>query len=120
MVTDHDKMVKELVKHSEGPYMYISQEKTVTFKGGGDKRTFRFLLYGAFNAMGLIGSECNGILILDEDKTRVLADEIAIEGSGYFGPSMKQVAVFKELTEEMNWPQFRTFINSHARTRYGI
>ena len=55
-----------------GPYTGISYDQTVTItrpangrKQKASERTFRIAIYGAYNAMGLIGSECNGIVILD-------------------------------------------------------
>ena len=57
----------------------------------GTKRKFRLLLYGAYNACGLIGSEYNGVAVLDEYARNVVADNIAQESSGYFGPSVKQI-----------------------------
>lgn len=72
---------------SIGPYTFVSKEETRSFETPDGVRTFRFLIYGAYNAMGLIGSEKNGIAILDEDKVAVLCDEIAKEISGYNQPS---------------------------------
>lgn len=80
------------------------------------KRTFRILLYGAYNAMGLIGPEMNGIAVLDEDNKCVLTDGIAQEPSGYCGPSRSQVRYFNELVEA-DWDTFRTTVNNSERNR---
>jgi len=70
-----------------GPYMGVVEDSIKTFRDG---RNFRVLLYGAYNAMGLIGCEHNGIAILDEDNKRVVTDRIGGIDTGYFGPSQFQ------------------------------
>ena len=80
---------------------------------------FRLLLYGALNAMGLIGPECNGIAVLDTVEKAIVCDEIGIEDTGYFGPSTAQVRLFDHLVAATD-PVFRAFINSHKRSRYLI
>lgn len=101
---------------SIGPYMGVTRDKRITFKNG---RNFRVIVYGAFNAFGLIGPEKNGVAVLDEDSKQVLCDEISLESSGYFGPSNNQLATFEELTES-TWTAFKKRINGHKRARYAI
>lgn len=98
------------------PYMGVSLDQVKKFENG---RSFRFLVYGAYNAMGLIGSECNGVAILDEDRRKVICDEIAKEDTGYFGPSDDQVAEFTRLTT-LSFEGLKEFVNQHPRTRYAI
>jgi hypothetical protein len=81
------------------------------------ERSFRVVLYGAYDAFGLIGSECNGIAILDEDHREVLTDEIAIEATGYFGPSESQVRVFETITG-LKWAEFKEMVNTSRRRRF--
>jgi hypothetical protein len=109
-----------------GPYTGISYDQTVTItrpangrKQKASERTFRIAIYGAYNAMGLIGSECNGIVILDVDKMQVLTDEIGIISSGWFGPAKAQLELFNQLVA-MPWEEFQVFVNAHPRTRYPI
>ena len=104
---------------SVGPYMGVTVDKKITFKAGRKKRNFRVILYGAFNAYGLIGPEKNGIAILDEDNRAVLCDELERESSGYFGPSKTQ---FHRLVEilKMSWPDFQDLVNNSGRNRYTI
>lgn len=104
---------------SIGPYTFVSKEETRSFETPDGVRTFRFLIYGAYNAMGLIGSEKNGIAILDEDKVAVLCDEIAKEISGYNQPSATAIETFNELLQ-VDWKVFQDFINFHKRSRYTI
>lgn len=92
----------------------VSGDVTIHFVS--KKRTFRILLYGAYNAMGLIGPEMNGIAVLDEDNKCVLTDGLAREESGYFGPSRSQIKYFNELVES-DWETFRTTINNSERSR---
>lgn len=98
------------------PYMYCSRDQIVKFKKHG---TFRLLVYGAYNAFGLIGSECNGIAVLSEDRRNVVADEIAKAGSGYFGPSTRQTELFDKMVV-MKWPEFRRTVNAAERLRYEL
>lgn len=102
-----------------GPYTFVSREATVNKNAGKSRRSFRIIIYGAYNAMGLIGSECNGIAILDNDSMRVLCDEIMKQPSGYFGPSHGQVQVFERLLK-MKWADFQSFVNASRRNRYTI
>lgn len=89
---------------------------TKKFKNG---RSFRIMIYGAFNAYGLIGSEKNGILVLDENNKQVLCDEICKADSGYFGATPMQREMYVEI-KMMKWKAFQSFINNHKRSRYSI
>lgn len=80
---------------------------------------FRVILYGAYNALGLIGSEDNGIAVLDNEKMQVLLDRECCESSGYFGPSAKQTARFWHIVH-MPEDAFVKFVNGHPRARYTI
>lgn len=106
---------------SVGPYMGVTRDQKVSFKVRGQRkpRTFRVLVYGAYNAMGLIGSEHNGLAILDEDNMAVLCDKIECEDSGYFGPSNRQLNAFDSVTG-LSWPEFQSMVNANPRTRYSI
>jgi hypothetical protein len=56
--------------------------------------TYVILIYGAYNAMGLIGSESNGIAILNETLKQVVTDQIACADSGWFGATKNQLREF--------------------------
>lgn len=99
----------------EGPYMGIVKDVRRKFPNG---RTLRFLIYRAYNAMGLIGSECNGIVVLDEDKMKVVADEICKTDSGYSVPTKRQLELFTALTETGTFEYVRSVIASSGRARY--
>lgn len=101
---------------SVGPYVGVSHDERVTFQTPAGERTFRVLIYGAYNAFGLIGSECNGIAVLDEDNRSVVTDEIAKEPSGYFGASADQKAEFARILA-LPWAKFRDLVNAQPRTR---
>lgn len=86
---------------------------------------FWVLLHGAYNAYGLIGTEFNGVAVLDADRRLVLADELApraslgwYEGTGG-SPSPAQLETFKHLTT-CSWNQFRNTINCSGRNRYTL
>jgi hypothetical protein len=102
-----------------GPYVGVTRDRVIKFKAGRKSRSFRVIIFGAYDAFGLIGPEFNGIAILDEDQRAVLCDRIACESSGYFGPSPAQLGEFDRLAG-LDWPSFREFVNGHDRTRYAI
>ena len=100
---------------SVGPFMWVSFDRVREFENG---RNFRVIIYGAYNA-GIIGSESNGIAILDDDKAQVLCDEISKADSGYFGPTKKQIQQYNFLLR-LNWESFCDYVNNNNRTRYQI
>lgn len=102
-----------------GPYVGVTRDRVIKFKAGRKTRSFRVIVFGAYNAFGLIGPEFNGIAVLDEDQRAVLCDRIAQESSGYFGPSRYQLVKFDRIVD-LDWAGFRKFINSHERSRYSI
>jgi hypothetical protein len=99
-----------------GPFMGVQRQETRTFENG---RTFLVILYAAYNAFGLIGSECNGIAVLDEDRKQVVCDEIAKSGFGYNGCTPKQNAEFDRVCS-LRWTEFQALVNGHRRKRYDI
>lgn len=101
------------IANQVGPYMYADgamAEKT--FEGG---RTFIVVIAGAYNA-GIIGSEHNGIAILDKDHGQVVLDQHLITGSGYSGPSRDQQLEFQRIMK-LDWAGFRDFMRDHPRFR---
>ena len=92
-----------------GPYMGVSNEKYVG--------RYRIILYGAFNAQGLIGSEHNGIAVLDEQDHTVLLDRHAQINSGYYGAGRTQITEFSRLVA-LDYEDLEKFIESHPRYRY--
>ena len=111
--------INGLYPKNVGPYTGVQYDKTATFDTPTGKRKFRFIVYQAYNAYGLIGSECNGVAILDEDKLQVVCDEISKQGTGWCGISPKQVQMAEGLIG-MTWDNFQTFVNSQSRTRNSI
>lgn len=97
---------------SVGQYEMVSRDLTRTCCG----RNLRIVLYGAYNALGLIGPEGNGIAILNEDTYSVVLDEHCKEDTGYFGPSRRQVLEYARIME-MTDEQLEEFIAEHPRTR---
>lgn len=80
--------------------------------------TYRVILYGAYDAFGLIGPEHNGIAIVTEAPSRcVVLDEHCCESTGYYGPSARQVAEFARL-RDMADTELAAFIRQHPRNRF--
>lgn len=98
-----------------GPYERVTRH-TILVKGG---RQFRVLTYGQYNANGLIGSESNGICILDDDQMAILVDEYCCANSGWGGPTAKQQQTHTELVNA-TWDEFRAAVNGSGRRRYTI
>ncbi len=79
----------------EGPYEAITHD--VVRDDG-----YRILISGAYNALGLIGSEYNGIVVLDEKDKTVVTDCIGRQSSGWYygqdtGPGKALVKLFEDL-----------------------
>ena len=85
------------------------------------RRTVRGVDYivgiaGAYNAFGLIGSEHNGIFVLDDTNKAVIFDRDTEISSGYHGPSQGQ---WDRLEELMTCPEadFIAELSTNARSR---
>lgn len=96
-----------------GPYHYADGAIEGIKK---NDRSFTIIIAGAYNAFGLIGSECNGIVVLDNDNKLVVLDEHAREDSGYYGPTNKQIDEFEKLLK-MDYESFVKFCREHPRSR---
>lgn len=100
-------------------YAGITHDKELIFEVPSAKhgeRSFRVALYNAYNAHGLIGSEHNGIVILDQNRFCVVLDRHCEQASGYNGPSRKQVEEWERIIK-MSWEDFKIFVNTNSRTR---
>lgn len=100
------------IKNKIGPYRYADGAIGEKSFGG---RLFKVVIAGAYDA-GIVGSEHNGIAILDENNLRVVLDQHAKESSGYFGPSARQKAEFDRIME-MDWTNFSKFCRDHPQFR---
>lgn len=60
-----------------GPYVHGADcwTRTFTQPDGAGKRTFKILVSTAYDA-GIVGSEYNGVVVLDEDHLRVVTDKV--------------------------------------------
>ena len=101
-----------------GRYIGVSYDRTRMFEESG--RAFRIAVHGAYNALGLIGSEYNGVVIFDNDQQLVLCDKICQIDSGFYGPSQIQTSIAKYYAEIATWEEFQSFVNSHSQSRYQL
>jgi hypothetical protein len=99
-----------------GPYLY-AEGYLAELKFAFD-RTFTVVISGAFDA-GIIGSEFNGIVVLDDDHRAVVLDQHLRASSGYHGPTEAQKAEFERI-KGMDWGTFSRFCKGHPRYRGGI
>lgn len=102
------------IKNQMGPYHYAD--------GALQRRTVRGTDYiigiaGAYNAFGLIGSEYNGLFVLDDTNKQVVLDRHAPTSSGYNGPSISQWAELEAVVKVMDDDDFLKFITTHPRSR---
>lgn len=96
-----------------GQYLHASGAAR-RYKIGGT--TYVIGIAGAYDAFGLIGSEYNGIFILDDDAKRVVLDRHMPIASGYHGPSPEQWAEFGRIAK-LSAKAFREFCENHPRFR---
>lgn len=94
-----------------GPYVYDRPEDnvTVTFEGG---RSFSVVQSSAYN-QGIIGSEINGIVVLDNDNSRVVLDR-HMQGAGPWIQSKELERISK-----LDWKDFSAFCRKNPRYREG-
>lgn len=97
-------------------YQWVSFDKTVEHPNLGK---IRFLLYGAEEFHGCIGSEFNGIAVLSEHHATILCDRIAQIDTGSFGYTKEQVDQLRELLE-MDESSLIDFLNQNDRSRFTI
>ena len=80
---------------------------------------YRLVVYGAYNAYGLVGGESNGIAVLLEDPPSVIVDEILCHAPGHLGPSAAQLNLFETL-RTCSDAEFRAYVNECPRLRTQI
>lgn len=96
-----------------GPYMYVTLDK---FRKVGNKE-YRIVLYGAYNAMGLIGTECNGLAIFSNTDREVICDQVACEP--FRAPTQNQKTLAQYLLE-CTEAEFRATVNAFPRLRHTV
>lgn len=103
------------ISHRIGQFHYAGEH--VLARRTVNNREFVIGIAGAYNARGLIGSEKNGIFVLDDTAKNVVMDEHFKEASGYNGPSDRQTAEF-ERVKALSDKDFMTFLTTHPRYRF--
>jgi len=101
------------IRNQIGPFMYADgalRRRTV------DGVDYLVGIAGAYNAFGLIGTERNGLFVLDDTHKRVLLDEHMPKAYGGHGPTQNQ---WSELGKLMRMPgeAFLAFIATNPRYR---
>ena len=103
---------EQSITKSVGPFMGTKDD----LKRKVGKRAFRIVSYQAYNAMGLIGPESNGVAVLDEDRRTVVTDELCRQDSGYFGVSAEQSELARRMAA-MPDDEFKAFVSASPRLR---
>jgi hypothetical protein len=107
---------------SFSPLSFLSAAYQIRFENG---RTFTVGIAGAYNAMGLIGTEANGVFVCDDDSERVVVTGVARAASGYQTPTKDQLAILDGLLV-MPWGVFKNWVNGleqdppHTGRRYDL
>lgn len=105
---------KELSGPRLGQYVAIRRKATRTIR----KVEYIIAIYGAYDAMGLIGSEKNGIVVLNNTRKAVVTDGIAGDprGSGWYGTASNQVQTFNALVK-LSPSAFLKYVRDSANFR---
>lgn len=84
------------------------------FESNGDfPRIFTEVMANAYNAKGMIGSEMNGIAILDNGSEEYPGAYVLMDGIGR-GDKAAQRRIFEEL-KTMDWASFKTFVRENEQ-----
>ncbi len=73
----------------------------------------------AFDVFGLVGSEQNGVFVLNETMGLVVLDRHCEQNTGYFGASAEQFAEAERIAH-LDWDDFKAFVGEHPRSRFSI
>ena len=89
-----------------GPYMGVTRDEK--------RGKLRFVMYNAYNAYGLIGTEYNGIAVLNDEERNVVTDNLAVGES-----QTAKEALFNRL---LKCPKatLLDIINTSNRNRYEL
>ena len=101
------------IKNKIGQYRYADGALAHRTVDGTD---FVIGIAGAYDAFGLIGSERNGLFVLNDTRKSVVLDNAVPQSSGYSGPSDAQWAAFNDLVASDD-AAFTQYINTHPRSR---
>jgi len=101
------------ITHRIGNYHYADGALRRRTVGGID---YLVGIAGAYNAFGLIGSEHNGLFVLDDTNKAVIFDRDTPQSSGYNGPSQAQWDRLKELMT-CSADAFRVELVTNERSR---
>lgn len=88
-----------------GQFVGIRRQFTRTI----NKKSFTVAIYAAHDVFGLIGSERNGVVVVNDTDKKVVLDMEAASSSGWYGPTKKQLDVFGSLNA-MTKMQFLGYI----------
>ena len=108
-------------------YMGVARDKfrgpTFIDSAGNERERYRIILYSAYSAFGLIGTEHNGIAVIDMQSRQVILDEFGAIESGMGGPTPTQVWLYERVMEKsdeefMRWLHDpRHILNGRRRDR---
>jgi hypothetical protein len=118
MSTDNlSPQLEQLAPNSEfGPYYNVVAAVKLVFD---PQHAYIVGIAGGYNAHGLIGTECNGIFILDYVQKKVVLDQLACQRGCFLAIDKAQATTYSKL-RSMKWGEFRDFVNAQPRLRYPL
>lgn len=101
-----------------GPYTKVVRDSKWT--PDGSPVEIRGIIYGAYNAHGLIGSEYNGIALFDETNLQVITDNVGRSASSSIyidGTPGKDVVKLLDQIEDMSWEELLDYVKNTPNYR---
>ena len=109
--------MNDICEPRKGQFRGVRSERKRKILGG--KMELSMFVYCAYDAFGLIGSEMNGIAVLDETGRSVVTDGLARAESGYSCPTKGQLALLDRM-ESCTEEELREIILSSPRFRGSV
>lgn len=103
-----------------GPYCNVWGDALRNY--GDDQGRLRLFISGAYSAMGLIGPEYNGIVVLDNKTMRVVADQVEGDPSGGFYIGKPSTFLMAKLQDLLAAPseELHQYLTQCERYRGGL
>lgn len=103
-----------------GPYLHLPAHKMhLSFQGDSDVARSFTVLIALARKDNAIHLDRNGIVVIDNDNFKVIADEIQPQSSGIRGASSEQRKAF-EAIPGLNWAEFTHLLRSCEKFRPGV
>ena len=109
-----------LVGKNIKPYTGVQLDITAEFKTPTGPRHFRIITYQAYDAYGLIGTEINGVAVLDDDQKQIVCDKMWPNRQGGWGGATQEQVENAERLADLRWDLFKSEVSTHEQCRPDI